>query len=64
MDIVYEKDVWSPPLVNKVAVDRSIMLEVSEWSSDHAMDMGDVITTIYDRANKLYGTDEEPDIAE
>jgi ribonuclease Z len=62
-DIVYEENVWSPPLVRKVPVDRSIMLDVSEWTVDHAMDMGDVIEAIYTRANKLYGTNEKPDIA-
>jgi hypothetical protein len=46
-----------------VLVDRSIMLDVSDWTVDHAMVMGDVINAIYERANKLYGTNEKPDIA-
>ena len=61
--IVYEEDVWSPPLVRQVPVDRSIMQEVSDWTVDHAMDMGAVIEAIYERANKLYGTNEKPDIS-
>ena len=60
--IVYEEHVWSPPLVRKVPVDRSIMLDVSDEMKDGAMPMGDVIQAIYDRANKLYGTNESPDI--
>jgi len=60
--IVYEEDVWSPPLVREVPVDRSIMLDVSDDMKNGAMPLGDVIQAIYDRANKLYGTDEKPDI--
>ena len=62
-DIIYNEDVWSPPLVREVPVDRSIMLDVSDDMSDHAMDMGDIIQGIYDRANGLYGTNEKPSIA-
>jgi len=62
-DVIYNEDVWSPPLVNEVAVDRSIMQEVSEWTVGHAMDMGDIIEAIYKRANELYGTNEKPDIS-
>ena len=39
------------------------MLDVSDEIKEGAMDMGDVIQSIYDRANKLYGTNEKPDIA-
>jgi len=62
-DIVYDENVWSPPLVRKVPVDRSIMLDVSDKMKAEAMEMGDVIQSIYDRANKLYGTNEKPAIA-
>jgi ribonuclease Z len=61
-DVVFDENVWSPPLVRKVPVDRSIMLTESDWTRQHALDMGDVIQKIYDRANKLYGTNERPDI--
>jgi ribonuclease Z len=61
-DIVFDENVWSPKLLRKVAVDRSIMLTESEWTRSHAMDMGDIIKGIYDRANKLYGTNEKPDL--
>ena len=62
MMVWYEEDVWSPPLVRKVPVDRSIMQGVSDEMRNGAMDIGDVIRSIYDRANKLYGTNEKPDI--
>ena len=61
-DIVYDENVWSPALVRKVPVDRDIMLDVSDDMKNQAMDMGDVIKAIYERANKLYGTNEKPDI--
>ena len=56
-DIVYDENVWSPPLARKVPVDRSIMLDVSKEMKAGAMDMGNIIKSIYERANKLYGTD-------
>jgi len=62
-NIIFNKDVWSPPLLRNVPVDRSIMLEVSKEMQDGAMSMGDVIQKIYDRANKMYGTNEKPDIS-
>ena len=61
-EVVYEENVWSPPLVRKVPVDRSIMLDVSDEMKAGVMDMGDIIKGIYERANKLYGTNEQPDI--
>ena len=62
--IVYDEDVWSPPLVRKVPVDRSISLDVSDDMKDGALPLGDVIQAIDDRANKLYGTSEKPDITQ
>ncbi|MHC4718429.1 MAG: guanitoxin biosynthesis MBL fold metallo-hydrolase GntH [Planctomycetota bacterium] len=61
-DVVFDENVWSPPLVRKVPVDRSIMLTESDWTRQRALDMGDIILKIYDRANKLYGTNEKPDM--
>ena len=62
-DVVYNEDVWSPPPARKPPpVDRSIMQTTSDWINQHNLDMGDVIQKIYDRANKLYGTNEKPDI--
>ncbi len=59
-EVVFQEDVWAPPLVRKVPVDRSIMLTESDWVRQHSLDMGDIIQKIYDRANKLYGTNEKP----
>jgi len=62
-DVVYNENVWSPPPARKPPpVDRSIMQTTSDWINQHNLDMGDVIQKIYDRANKLYGTNEKPDI--
>ena len=60
-EVVFQEDIWSPPLVRKVPVDRSIMLTESDWVRQHSLDMGDIIQKIYDRANKIYGTNEKPD---
>jgi len=62
-EVVYNENVWSPPPARKPPpVDRSIMQTTSDWINQHNLDMGDVIQKIYDRANKLYGTNEKPDI--
>jgi hypothetical protein len=62
-DVVFNEDVWSPPPARKPPpVDRSIMQTTSDWINQHNMDLGDIIQKIYDRANKLYGTNEKPDI--
>jgi len=62
-DVVFNEDVWSPPPARKPPpVDRSIMQTTSDWINQHNLDMGDIIHKIYDRANKLYGTNEKPDI--
>ena len=60
-NVIFEEAVWSPPLIRKVPVDRSIMITESDWLLEHTMDMGDVINKIYDRANKMYGTNEKPE---
>jgi hypothetical protein len=57
---VYQESAWAPPLVRNVPVDRSIMITESDWLIKGALDMGDLITSIYDRANKKYGTNEKP----
>ena len=44
---------------------RNLTIAWAENSSglrDHALDLGDIIQSIYDRANKLYGTNYKPDI--
>jgi ribonuclease Z len=60
-DIKYNENVWAPPLVKKVPVDRSIMLTESDWIRSHALDLGDIIKKIYEKANEMYGTNEKPD---
>ena len=62
-DVVYNEDVWSPPGAKKAPpVDRSIMQTTSDWVNQQNLDLGDIIKEIYDRANKIYGTNEKPDI--
>jgi ribonuclease Z len=62
-DVIFNEDVWSPPGARKPPpVDRSIMQTTSDWINQHNLDLGDTIHKIYDRANKLYGTNEKPDI--
>lgn len=52
---------WPPPAPQAPPpVDRSIAKYVSKWITDQNLDVSDIINGIYDRANKLYGTDEKP----
>ena len=61
--VIFEERVWPPPPANrKPPIDPSIKVDVSEWISSHNMDMGDVIQAIYDRTNRLYGTNYEPEM--
>jgi ribonuclease Z len=63
-EVVFQESVWSPPLVNYVEVDRSIMETESEWNLTGLLDVKDVINTIYGNTNKKYGTDIKPDVSD
>ena len=59
--IVYNEDAWPPPGANPPPpVDRSITQYVSKWIVEKNLDVNDIVQGIYDRANKLYGTNEKP----
>lgn len=60
-EIVFQESVWSPPLVNYVEVDRSIMETESEWNLSGTLDVKDVIDETYKKTNEKYGTDIKPD---
>ena len=60
-ECVFQESVWPPPLVNRVPVDRSIMLTESEWTLSRVLDVKDIIETQYKVANEKYGTDVKPD---
>jgi ribonuclease Z len=59
--IAYNENAWPPPGAKPPPpVDRSITKYVSKWITDQNLDVGDLVQGIYDRANKLYGTNEKP----
>lgn len=60
-EVVYQEDVWSPPLINYVEVDRSIMETESEWNLSGTLDVKDVIDDTYRATNEKYGTSIKPD---
>jgi ribonuclease Z len=62
-EIVFQESVWSPPLVNYVEVDRSIMETESEWNLSGVLDVKDVIDRTYKLANEKYGTNIKPDVS-
>jgi ribonuclease Z len=62
-EVVFQEAVWSPPLVNYVEVDRSIMQTESESTLKGVLDVKDVIDRIYKETNEKYGTDVKPDVS-
>ncbi len=59
--IAYNEDAWPPPGAKAPPpVDRSITKYTSDWIVKKNLDVKDIITGIYARANKLYGTNEKP----
>ena len=62
-EIVFQESVWSPPLINYVEVDRSIMETESEWNLSGTLDVKEVVDKIYRVTNEKYGTDIKPDVS-
>ena len=57
----YNEDMWPPPAPQAPPpVDRSITKYTSEWITRENLDVGGIIQEIYDRTNKQYGTNEQP----
>ncbi len=59
--IAFNENAWPPPAPQAPPpVDRANTKYVSQWIAKQNLDVSDIIKGIYDRANKLYGTDYEP----
>jgi ribonuclease BN (tRNA processing enzyme) len=59
--IAYNEDVWPPPAPQPPPpVDRSITKYTSDWITEKNLDVTEIVNGIYDRANKMYGTNEKP----
>jgi len=61
-EVWVNKNVW-PPRSPKPPppVDRKLMKTTSKWIKEHNLDVTDITKKIYERANKLYGTDVKPE---
>ncbi len=60
-EVVFQEDIWPPPPAMKPKeVDRSIMETTSPWIVEQNLDLGTIIDQIYDRTNKIYGTEFVP----
>jgi len=55
-EMAFQESVWSPPLINYVEVDRSIMETESEWNLSGTLDVKEVLAEIYRITNEKYGT--------
>ena len=59
--IAFNENAWPPPAPQAPPpVDRANTKYVSKWIAKQNLDVSDIIQGIYARANKLYGTDYEP----
>lgn len=61
-EVVYNKNVWTAPIVRRVPVDTSLRESESDWIKSGAADFDDIIDDIYKRTNERYGTDLKPEI--
>jgi hypothetical protein len=52
--IVCNEDAWPPQ------VDRSATQYVSKWVVEKNLDVRRIVKVIYDRTDKIYGTNEKP----
>ena len=60
-NIAYNENAWPPPAPQAPPpVDRSSTKYVSDWIADNNLDVKEIIEGIYQRANKMYGTDYKP----
>ena len=60
---IHPEAIWPPPPTKAMPpVDTSVKQTVSDWIRSGNLDLGDIITNIYDRANKMYGTNEKPEM--
>jgi len=59
-EVVYNENVWTAPVVRRGEVDLSLRASESDWILSGRADFSDVIQKIYDRVNKVYGTDYKP----
>ena len=62
-EVVFQESVWSPPLINYVEVDASVMETESKWTLSGILDVKEVIDAIYGNTNKKYGTNIKPDVS-
>jgi len=53
-EMAFQESVWSPPLINHVEVDRSIMETESEWNLSGTLDVKEVLDEIYRITNEKY----------
>ena len=59
--IAFNENAWPPPAPQAPPpVDRANTKYVSDWITKNNLDVSDIIAGIYDRANKMYGTDYKP----
>ncbi|MHC5108899.1 MAG: guanitoxin biosynthesis MBL fold metallo-hydrolase GntH [Planctomycetota bacterium] len=61
-EVVYNENVWTAPIVEKGDIDTSLRESESDFIKNGAADFSEVIKEVYDRTNKKYGTNVEPEV--
>ena len=60
-EAVFNENVWTAPIVRRGEIDTSLRESESDFIKAGKADFGDVIQDVYDRVNKRYGTDVQPE---
>ena len=60
-EAVFNENVWTAPIVRRGEIDTSLRESESDFIISGKADFGDVIQGVYDRVNKKYGTDVQPE---
>jgi ribonuclease Z len=63
-EVVYNKNVWTAPIVNKGVVDTSLRESESDFIKGGIADFSEVIGEVYKRTNEKYGTDVKPEVTQ
>jgi ribonuclease Z len=63
-EVVYNENVWTAPIVRRGEIDTSLRESESDWIKGGVADFSEIISEVYDRTNKKYGTSIEPEVTD
>ena len=63
-EVVYNENVWTAPIVRRGEIDTSLRESESDWIKGGVADFSEIISKVYDRTNKKYGTSVKPEVTD